>query len=329
MLRSLFSGITGLRSHQTMMDVVGNNIANVNTTGYKTSSAVFEDTLSQLMRSAGAPANGRGGVNPTQIGLGVQMGGITTNFTQGSAQNTGRVTDLMIQGDGFFVLNKGGEQVYSRAGAFTFDNSGRLVNNQGMVVQGWLATPAPETEDGTPGSGLVMNTNVAVTDIIIPANTVLAPAASTSVTLAGNISVGTTGVMTMVTVSTVPAGHALSIIVTPNEDGTEFEIDVGGRGERRLQHRRPDLHRDRSPGRGLDSAGGHPRRRRRSSSTSPGSPGSAARRRWPSPTPTGTPPAACSSSRSPRTARSPASSATTNRWSWPRSPWPTSTTRRV
>jgi flagellar hook protein FlgE len=211
-----------------MMDVVGNNIANVNTTGYKSSSAVFEDTLSQLMRSAGAPANGRGGVNPTQIGLGVQMGGISTNFTQGSAQNTGRVTDLMIQGDGFFVLNKGGEQVYSRAGAFTFDNSGRLVNNQGMVVQGWLATPAPATEDGTPGSGLVMNTNVAVTDIIIPANTVLAPAASTSVTMGGNISVGTTGVMTMgVTVYDGSGGaHALSIIVTPNEDGTEFEIDV-------------------------------------------------------------------------------------------------------
>src|SRR3954454_21275741 len=103
MLRSLFSGISGLRAHQQMMDVTGNNIANVNTAGFKSSSTVFEDTLSQMMKAAGAPQNGGGGTNPAQVGLGVRIGGINTNFTQGAAQATGRSTDLMINGDGFFM----------------------------------------------------------------------------------------------------------------------------------------------------------------------------------------------------------------------------------
>lgn len=90
MLRSLFSGISGLRSHQTMMDVVANNIANVNTTGFKSSNVIFEDTLSQIIRSAGAPGAGIGGTNPAQIGLGVQIGTIQTNFLQGSAQTTNK-----------------------------------------------------------------------------------------------------------------------------------------------------------------------------------------------------------------------------------------------
>src|ERR1700750_3255809 len=105
MLRSLFSGISGLRAHQQMMDVTANNIANVNSVGYKTSQTIFEDTLSQMMRSAGAPQNNElgsmGGTNPAQVGLGVRMSAITTNFVQGSAQTTGRPTDLMISGDGF------------------------------------------------------------------------------------------------------------------------------------------------------------------------------------------------------------------------------------
>ena len=139
MLRSLFSGITGLRQHQTLMDVVGNNIANVNTTGFKSSSVIFEDTLSQMMHAASGPNAGLGGVNPAQVGLGVQLGAINTNFSQGSAQNTGRATDLMIQGDGFFVLKNGNTEQYTRAGAFTFDTDGRLVNPEGMRVQGWGA----------------------------------------------------------------------------------------------------------------------------------------------------------------------------------------------
>ncbi|MGN6250508.1 MAG: flagellar hook-basal body complex protein [Marmoricola sp.] len=138
MLRSLFAGISGLRVNQTMLDVTGNNIANANTTGFKASTTVFQDTLSQMLTAAGAPNTNRGGTNPIQIGLGVQVGATEANFNQGSAQTTGRPTDVMIQGDGFFVTQKGNEELYTRAGAFTFDNDGTLVTPDGNRVQGYL-----------------------------------------------------------------------------------------------------------------------------------------------------------------------------------------------
>ncbi|MFC3298272.1 flagellar hook-basal body complex protein [Arthrobacter agilis] len=136
MLRSLYSGISGLRSHQTMLDVTGNNIANVNTTGFKASATQFQDTLSQLTQGAGAPQEALGGTNPAQVGLGVQVAGIVTNFSQGSAQATGRATDMMINGDGLFVTRSGTETLYTRSGAFTPDAQGRLVTPDGSIVQG-------------------------------------------------------------------------------------------------------------------------------------------------------------------------------------------------
>src|SRR3982751_1937133 len=119
MLRSLFSGISGLRAHQQMMDVTGNNIANVNTTGYKASQVTFQDTLSQMVRSAGTPQNGNGGTNPAQVGLGVRLGGIENNFSQGATQNTGRHTDLMIRGDGFFLVDNAGRSCSPGTGRST------------------------------------------------------------------------------------------------------------------------------------------------------------------------------------------------------------------
>src|SRR5664280_1483615 len=107
MLRSLFSGISGLRAHQAMLDVTGNNIANVNTVGFKSSLTQFQDTLSQELKGAGAPQAGVGGTNPAQVGLGVRVAGITTNFQQGAAQLTSRSTDMMINGDGFFTVRSG------------------------------------------------------------------------------------------------------------------------------------------------------------------------------------------------------------------------------
>jgi len=184
-LRSLFSGITGLRQHQTLMDVVSNNIANVNTTGFKTSSVVFEDTLTQTMKNAAAPTGTAGGMNPAQVGLGVQLGAISTNFGQGSAQNTGKATDLMIQGDGFFMARNGGETDYTRSGAFTFDTDGTLVNSEGMVVQGWM------------GVNGVVNPDNPVGDIKIPSSTQVPPTASANVVLGGNITAGTTAAMTL------------------------------------------------------------------------------------------------------------------------------------
>ncbi|KRC52623.1 MULTISPECIES: flagellar hook-basal body complex protein [unclassified Nocardioides] len=137
MLRSLFAGISGLRVNQTMLDVTGNNIANANTTGFKASTTVFSDTLSQMLTAASGGNAERGGTNPIQIGLGVQLAATSTNFGQGSAQLTGRTTDVMLNGDGFFVLRDGAENVYTRAGAFTFDQTGVLVAPSGMRVQGY------------------------------------------------------------------------------------------------------------------------------------------------------------------------------------------------
>ncbi len=215
MLRSLFSGISGLRAHQGLMDVVSNNIANVNTTGFKSSSVTFQDTLSQLVRSAAAPGNGIGGMNPAQVGLGVQLGSITTNFTQGSTQNTGNATDLMIQGDGFFITRNASTINYTRAGAFTFDTGGRLVTPDGMVVQGWMGT-----------SGVV-NTNGATTDVTLPAGTTIPPVASTAVDIGGNITAGTTDTLTLT--QTVYDGqgnaHNLSITLTPDGTGS-FDVEV-------------------------------------------------------------------------------------------------------
>lgn len=137
MLRSLFAGISGLRSNQTAIDVTGNNIANANTAGFKSSTTVFQDTLSQMMTAGTGPTAGRGGTNPIQIGLGVQVAGTTGNFTQGAAQTTNRPTDLMIQGDGMFVIQRGNEQIYTRAGSFNFDTTGTLVNPGGGRVLGY------------------------------------------------------------------------------------------------------------------------------------------------------------------------------------------------
>ncbi len=211
MLRSLFSGITGLRAHQTMMDVVSNNISNVNTTGYKASSVTFEDTLSQVLKNATAPGTGLGGMNPAQVGLGVQIGGITTNFGQGSAQNTGKPTDLMIQGDGFFVLKNGTQTAYTRAGAFNFDTSGKLTNSEGMIVQGWMMDTTTNKID----------TEAALQDISLPSGTLMAPIASTTVVGAGNIVAGTTDPVALGAVAYDKTGgkHALSIVLTPDGSG--------------------------------------------------------------------------------------------------------------
>ncbi|MGY1639866.1 flagellar hook protein FlgE [Geodermatophilus sp. SYSU D00703] len=180
MLRSMFSAISGLRAHQTKLDVTGNNIANVNTVGFKGSQTVFQDTLSQVLSNGGAPTAERGGTNPAQVGLGVKVAGVTTNFGQGSTQNTGRATDFLISGDGFFVTKAGNEQTYTRAGSFSFDGSGKLVTPDGSVLQGWMARP-----DGT------VDTNGAIGDLSVPYGQVMPPKATTEGGLRGNLSTTT------------------------------------------------------------------------------------------------------------------------------------------
>ena len=174
MLRSLYSGISGLRAHQTMLDVTGNNIANVNTAGFKASSTQFQDTLSQMTQGASAPQGESGGSNPAQIGLGVHVAGVSTNFAQGSSQSTGRATDMMISGEGFFVTSKGGQQLFTRAGSMTFDAASQLVSPDGGILQGWTAKNGVVDQAG------------AIGDITLNPNTMIATP-TTAMTLDGNL----------------------------------------------------------------------------------------------------------------------------------------------
>lgn len=152
MMRSLFSGVAGLRTHQTKMDVIGNNIANVNTTAYKSQSTTFRDLMYQTTQAAsGANAEtGVGGINARQIGLGVQVGAINTNISgQGSAQNTGNAFDIMITGDAFFIVSNGLENFFTRDGSFYVDGAGNLaMTSSGYNVMGWQVDP--ETGDPKP-----------------------------------------------------------------------------------------------------------------------------------------------------------------------------------
>lgn len=176
MMRSMYAGVSGLKAHQTRMDVIGNNIANVNTAGFKASRVTFKEMLSQTLSGAKAPQDNRGGMNPQQVGLGVSLGSIDTNHVQGNLQSTGLGTDLAIQGNGYFIVNNGTQNFYTRAGALTLDENGNLVNaSNGYIMQGWLANNG------------IINTNSPLTGIRIPIGDTMAPQASTEAVFAGNL----------------------------------------------------------------------------------------------------------------------------------------------
>jgi len=137
MMRALFAGVSGLRNHQTMMDVIGNNIANVNTTAFKSSRVTFKEAFVQLLQGASRPPGNSGGINPVQIGTGMNIGSIDQQFTQGSLETTGQPLDLAIQGDALFMLSDGQKNVYTRAGNFQLDAQGHLISpSSGFIVQG-------------------------------------------------------------------------------------------------------------------------------------------------------------------------------------------------
>ncbi len=189
MIRSMSSALSGLRNHQVMLDVVGNDIANVSTVGFKSSSTVFSDVLTQTLSGASAPGADIGGSNPAQIGLGSRLAATVQSFSQGSIQRTGRTTDLAIQGDGFFVVSGGGQTSYTRAGAFTLDANGNITTPDGMLVQGWRADQA-----GT------INTNGALEPVQIRVGDLLPPAQTTDIALGGNLAAGD-GIGTVQTLS--------------------------------------------------------------------------------------------------------------------------------
>lgn len=182
MMRALFSAISGMKNHMSFMDVVGNNIANVNTIAYKSSRVTFQDILGQTVRGASSPQAGRGGTNAAQIGLGMQLGGIDNIMTQGSLQSTGKLTDFAVQGDGFFVVSDGTRNYYTRDGAFDIDVAGNLVNPvTGLNVMGWVANPS---------TGAV-NLEGPLEPLAIPFGTRISARATSAVTMAGNLDAGT------------------------------------------------------------------------------------------------------------------------------------------
>jgi flagellar hook protein FlgE len=229
MLKSLFSGVTGLQSHQIAMDVESNNIANVNTIGYKYSRANFSDLLAQTNQIATAPQGELGGKNAVQIGLGTTVNSITRIHSQGSIQNTDKNTDVAIQGDGFFIVSADGGNTYkyTRAGDFKFDASGNFVDNNGFIVQGWL-----RDED----TGLVDST-APITNIQIPSGLTTPAFASTEITVKANLSssaivdqfsptyqISTAGVITTADGRTVAAADAEDMGIMFNGSGEAFQL---------------------------------------------------------------------------------------------------------
>ena len=208
MLRSMFSAISGLRGHQIMMDVIGNNIANVNTVGFKSGRVNFQDILSQTLHGATAPQGGLGSINPAQIGLGMTVAGIDVLQTQGNLQSTGKTTDMAIPGDGFFVESDGAGTYYTRDGAFDIALDGSLANPaSGMKVQGWQADSAGKIDITQP-----------ISNLIIPIGQRTTALATSNVTLSGNLdagaAVGTSVPTTMTVFDSLGIAHSVKVTFT-------------------------------------------------------------------------------------------------------------------
>lgn len=187
MMRSLYSGVSGLRVHQTKMDVIGNNISNVNTVGFKSSSVTFSDILYQTTKSASGPnaETGVAGTNATQIGLGATLSSITTNIGKvGGSQRTDNAFHVMIEGDGFFVVNNGNGNYFTRAGSFQVDAAGTLCTATGAKVMGW------QVDKNNPNK-TAMDT-VSELKVMSPENLISEPKGTTNSYLTGNIDMNDT-----------------------------------------------------------------------------------------------------------------------------------------
>ncbi len=208
MMRALFASVASMRNHQTWLDVIGNNIANVNTVGYKSSRVTFEDAFFQLLMGGSRPTDVRPGVNPAQVGIGMGIASIDQLFGQGTLETTGQPFDLAIQGDALFVLRDGERSVYTRAGNFQLDAQGRLISpSSGGFLQGILAT-----SDGG------LSPTAAVQDLKLPVG-IKAPARPTdTVTLAGNLDAaaanGATHTISTTVFDSLGTAHDLHLMFT-------------------------------------------------------------------------------------------------------------------
>jgi len=221
MMRSMFSGVSGMRNFQYELDVIGNNISNVNTVGFKGSRVTFQTALLQTLKAARAPQNNVGGTNPIQIGLGSQLATMDKVMTQGSFQNTGRKLDLAIQGDGFFVLSDGQGYYYTRAGALDVDMNGTLIHSStGMKVQGWIAI-----QDPTTGQRYI-DTNQPIGDIVISAGMTMPANATTLARMEGNLN-STSGIMPFAMTVTDDNGQQYTVRFVFSKTNTDFARQNG------------------------------------------------------------------------------------------------------
>lgn len=187
MMRSMYSGVSGLRNHQTRMDVIGNNIANVNTAGFKKSRVVFQDTLYQTMRCGTTPTTDRGGTNPMGVGMGMAVSSIDQITKEAPITTTNKITDLAVNGgNGYFILKNGNEVFYTRAGAYDWDTQFNLVAANGYKVQGWMANPAVRTANGD----FTIDAKNATTGINIADFEQIGARATTNMNFTGNLDAG-------------------------------------------------------------------------------------------------------------------------------------------
>lgn len=187
MIRSIFTGVAGMRNHQSRMDVISNNISNVNTTGFKYSRVNFADAVSQLTSPSTAPGGSvdRGGINVRQVGLGMQVASIDTIHTQGTISPTGKVTDIAIQGNGFFIMADGPQRFYTRNGTFDFDRNGNMVSpTSGLKVMGYQAV---ERKDSAGEAFYEIDQAVPIREIKVPQGSFIPPRRTTEVTFKGNL----------------------------------------------------------------------------------------------------------------------------------------------
>lgn len=219
MVRSLYSGISGLRNHQVSMDVTGNNIANVNTVGFKTSRVTFEESMSQLLQGATRPAGNAGGTNPLQVGLGMSIGSIDQILTQGNLQTTGQITDLALEGQAYFAYSNGLGTYYSRNGGLQFDSTGRLVSpTNGFALQGIMAA-----SDGTYPVGSSMG------DIRVPYGQKAPAQATTEMRFACNLDSDSSGLGTVTHTNryiTQAQGDS-TLTELFDRDGNDLGIEIG------------------------------------------------------------------------------------------------------
>ena len=218
-MRSLFSGVSGLKVHQTRMDNIGNNIANINTVGFKSTRTTFSDILSQTQSGAAAPSSNVGGTNPKQVGLGVAIASMDLLFTDGSPQNTGKNTDVALSGNGLFVVQSGNAKYYTRDGAFSFDEEGYYVlPGSGQYVLGWNAVE---------GS---LNTNAEPQRICVPSGKTMPAERTTQMVISGNLNASIPVITEINGVSTigqevdVTSGQTIKL-----SDGTSSKATSDGR----------------------------------------------------------------------------------------------------